>query len=221
MNQSIVIKANNFGIMVLLDPKADFATLKHMVAEKFSESRKFLGDATMALSFEGRELTEDESRELLDVIGACSDLRVACLIDKDPEREELFKKSLSDRLMELDSKTGQFYKGNLRSGQLLEFETSVVVLGNVNPGAKIVSKGNIIIIGSLMGNAVAGVAGNENAFVLALQMNPMQIRIADTIARSPDEPDIGADDGPQIAFLVDGNIHIEPLDKDIMKNINF
>jgi len=221
MSQSVVIKANNFGIIVVLDPAPDFQTIKQMVADKFKESAKFLGEATMALSFDGRELSEEEQRELLDIIVTNSNLKIACLIDKDPEREEHFQKALTDKLLELDAKTGQFYKGNLRSGQVLEFETSVVILGDVNPGAKILSKGNIIIIGALKGNAVAGAAGNDKAFVLALNMKPMQIRIGDVMARSSDEPDQEPVKGPQVAFVEDGNIYIEPLDKNVLGSINF
>ena len=39
-----------------------------------------------------------------------------------------------------------------------------------------------------LGNIFAGVDGNENAFVVALDMDPMQIKIADVIARSSDAP---------------------------------
>ena len=209
MSQSVVIKANNFGIIVVLDPAPDFQTIKQMVADKFKESAKFLGEATMALSFDGRELSEEEQRELLDIIVTNSNLKIACLIDKDPEREEYFQKTLTDKLLELDAKTGQFYKGNLRSGQVLEFETSVVILGDVNPGAKILSKGNIIIIGALKGNAVAGAAGNDKAFVLALNMKPMQIRIGDVMARSSDEPDQELVKGPQVALPVPDPAHLK------------
>ena len=195
--------------------------LKKLVAQKFQESAKFLGDATIAMSFEGRTFSEEEERELLDIIALNSSLHVVCLVDKDPVKEEQFHRKLSEKLMELDSRTGQFYKGNLRSGQVLEFETSVVILGDVNPGAKVVSKGNIIVIGALKGTAAAGASGNENAFVLALQMKPMQIRIGDIIARAPDEPDQAKNWESQIAFVENGNIYIETIDKNVIGNLNF
>ena len=67
-------------------------------------------------------------------------------------------------------------------------ETSIIIIGDVKAGAKVVSKGNVIILGSLKGNVYAGSSGNTNAFVVALDMDPVQIRIADTIARSSDKP---------------------------------
>lgn len=222
MDNSVVIKANNFGIMVVLDAEIDFEKLKEKVAKKFKDSAKFLGNAQMAISFEGRETTDAQQRELLDIISDNSDLDVVCVIDPDKEKESIFEKSLNERLMELDSKTGQFYKGNLRSGQVLEFETSVIVIGDINPGAKVISKGNVIVLGALKGNVSAGATGNEKSFVVALDMNPMQIRIADIIARAPDnKPKHTGKKEAKIAFVEDGNIYIEPLSRDVLNDITF
>ena len=56
-----------------------------------------------------------------------------------------------------DPKTAcMFYKGTLRSGQVFESDGSVVVLGDVNPGGKVVAKGSVIVLGSLKGNIFAG-----------------------------------------------------------------
>ena len=146
-------------------------------------------------------------------------LSIVCIIENNPERDELLKKTIDERLMELNHATGQFYKGNLRSGQVLETETSIIVIGDVNPGASIVSKGNIVILGSLKGTAFAGASGNEDAFVLALDMAPVQIRIADTIARSPDKPAREGAREPKVAFLEDGNIYIEPLGRKTIRDL--
>lgn len=219
MNNSVIIKGTKSGIIVVLDSTMDFNELKENVAKKFEESRKFLGNATMALSFEGRELTNDEQREILNVINENSDLHIVCIVDTDKEKEKIFSKSLNDRLMELQSNTGQFYKGNLRSGQVLEVESSIIVIGDVNNGAKVVSKGNIVILGSLKGNAFAGAAGNAKAFVVALDMEPVQIRIADTIARAPDKKSKEVVKEAKIAFVDEGNIYIETLNKSVLNDI--
>lgn len=216
-----MIKGTKSGIIVVLDSSLDFGSLKEAVAEKFSSSSDFLGNATMAISFEGRNLTNEEQREILDIINENSKLNVVCIVETNPKTEELFQKSLQEKLLEINSNTGQFYKGNLRSGQVLEVETSIIVIGDVKPGAKVVSKGNIIVLGSLRGNAFAGASGNENAFVLALDMYPVQIRIADIIARSPDEPQKSRQKETKVAYIEDGNIYIEPFTKDVMDDIHF
>jgi septum site-determining protein MinC len=219
-NNSVIIKGNKYGIIVVLSPEVPFEELKHQVEEKFKESSKFFENAKMALSFEGRKITTEEQKEILDIISENTDMHIVCVIENDTETEELFHKTLDQKLLELSNNTGQFYKGILRSGASLEFETSVVIIGDVNHGARVVSKGNIIVLGSLKGNAFAGATGNTNAFVVALDMSPMQIRIADTIARSPDKPVKEEVKEPKIAFLENGNIYIEPLNKNVLHDIS-
>lgn len=219
VDNSVIIKGNKYGIIVVLNPDIDFDQLKEQVTIKFRESSNFFKNAKMAISFEGRTLSNEEQKDILDIIGENTDMHIVCVIDNDPDKEELFKKTLEQKLMELENNSGQFYKGILRSGASLEFENSVVIIGDVNNGARVVSKGNIIVLGSLKGNAFAGATGNTNAFVVALDMRPTQIRIADTIARSPDKPVKDAAKETKIAFLEDGNIYIEPLNKDVLNDI--
>lgn len=202
-----------------MDPNIDFDLLKVKTAEKFSASSRFLGDAKIAVIFEGRMLTEREEQEMLEIISDNSDLEVVCIVENDANTEQKLWHSLNEKLMDLNSRTGQFYKGSLRSGQVLETETSVIILGDVNPGASVVSKGNIVVLGSLKGTAFAGATGNESAFVLALDLNPTHIRIADTIARSPDHLIAPDQKESKIAFLEDGNIYIEPINKKVLNDI--
>lgn len=219
MNHPVIIKGNKHGIVVILDETMEFELLKEKIAEKFKESAKFLGDAQMAISFEGRKLTDYQQREILDIISDNCALHVICIVDFDEEKDKVFEKALNDKLIELSSTTGQFYKGNLRSGQSLEFDTSIIIIGDVNPGANVASKGNIIVLGALKGTVFAGAGGNTNAFVMALEMNPVQIRIADVIARSPDHPSKDAPKETKIAFLEDDNIYIEPMNKKVLSDI--
>ena len=220
MNNSVIIKGNKYGIIVVLSPDVPFDELKLLIAEKFKESSKFFENAKMAISFEGRKLTNEEQKEILDIIGENADMHIVCVMDNDEEIQEKFHKTLDQRLMELSNNTGQFYKGILRSGASLEFETSVIIIGDVNHGARVVSKGNIIILGSLKGTAFAGATGNTNSFVVALDMSPTQIRIADTIARAPDKPVKDEVKEAKIAFLEEGNIYIEPLNKNVLQDIS-
>ena len=85
-----------------------------------------------------------------------------------------------------------FHKGTLRSGEVLESEGSLMFLGDVNPGAMLCANENIMIWGRLLGTAHAGKSGNINSKISALQLRPLQLRIADKIARGPKEkPEIG------------------------------
>lgn len=220
MSSTVMIKGTKSGIRLVLDETVAWETLKEEIADKFHSSAEFLGDARKAISFQGRELTDAQQKEIIDIIHDNCNLQIICVIDENPKTEAAFSKSLEEKLMEKENNSGFFFKGNLRSGQVLDVETSIIILGDVNAGAKVISKGNVIILGSLKGNVFAGSAGNVDAFVVALDMNPVQIRIADTIARSPDEsPRHKKEKETKIAFWEDGNIYIEPLDKDVIGDI--
>ncbi len=89
------------------------------------------------------------------------------------------------------SKT-HFHQGTVRSGEYLESPGDLLILGDVNPGAKVSAEGNIIIWGRLLGIAHAGTKGNSKAKISALQLSPVQLRIANKVARGPkDKPQLG------------------------------
>ena len=126
------------------------------------------------------------------------------------------------------SSSGEFYRGTLRSGQVLESEASITILGDVNPGARVTSGGNIVVLGALKGNAQAGIYGDTSCFILALEMDPIQIQIGDLLAKSPDKEkkkrrtavrEKKDSNELQIAVAREGNIYIEPVSKKILNNI--
>lgn len=135
--------------------------------------------------------------------------------ERNQEKQKL-KERVSSQMAE---DPGLFYKGNLRSGQVLESDKSIIFLGDIKPGAHVISKGNVIVLGSLRGNVFAGAAGNKKAFVVALDMQPVQVRIDDFIARSPDEPEKEKDKQAKIAFLEGENIYIEPICREVFHDI--
>lgn len=99
-------------------------------------------------------------------------------------------------------------KRTLRSGQKINFDGNVVIVGDVNPGAEVVAAGHVIVMGQLRGVVHAGAAGDENAVVMALKLLPTQLRIAGHITRPPDEEKQGGS-GPEIASIKNGIVTIE------------
>ncbi len=126
-------------------------------------------------ALEKRKKELDEKEEYYEQITA-----------KQQEELENQAKLLKEMQDQLGSSAAQIYKGNLRSGQAINCESSVIVLGDVKPGASITTYGSVFVLGSLRGSAFAGASGDKSAFVMALDLNPLQVRIADSIAISPD-----------------------------------
>ena len=101
------------------------------------------------------------------------------------------------------SKTS-FHQGTVRSGEYLESSSDLLILGDVNPGAKVSAEGNIIIWGRLLGIAHAGCKGNTRATISALQLRPVQLRIASKVARGPAEK-------PQPGIAEEARIDLEEI----------
>ncbi|MCR5083091.1 MAG: septum site-determining protein MinC [Parasporobacterium sp.] len=220
MKGNVIIKGNKNGIKLVLDDKISFDELKNLVAKKFKSSAGFFKDSSVALEFEGRQLSDDEQVELIDIISENSDLNIVCISEGGNEKEKEYKNLVNEGISNINSQMAQFYKGTVRSGQVLESPNSLVIIGDVNPGGKVVAGGSVVVIGTLKGIVFAGGKGNEKSFVIALDMQPIQIKICDIIARSPDYAFKGKQAiDVKIAFIEDDNIYIEPLNKDVLNDI--
>ena len=234
MDNTVIIKGMQSGIVVMLDDKKDYDELKEDIKNKFIESAKFLGKADIGISLEGRKLTDEQIKEILEIISENTELNVVCVLTDNKEEDTAYRKMIEKNLNELitrkkkkeekkkikPEKLAVFHKGNLRSGQELNIENSVIVMGDVNFGASIVSRGNVIVLGTLFGNVYAGSGGDKDAFVLALDMQPTQIRIGNVIARSSDDTRIRRDDiEPKIAYVEDDRIYVEPVNRSVIKDV--
>ncbi len=276
MKDIVKVKATISGLTLIIDAAADWDSIRKNIADKFENQRSFWGKGDKCLTFSGKELSEEQQNDIIDIIESNTDLIVLCV--KSDDREEEFRAAISkhrpepeepvkekkkskfpslrrqnadntkadqptqlktsvskndpkddvhSNSMKLDttsesynaSKQSFIFKGNLRSGQLVEAECSIIILGDVNAGAEVVSKGNVIIIGALKGNVRVGSEGNKNAFVIALEMNPIQIRIADYIAKSPDKKPKEIDKDAKIAFCSGENIYIENISREVFSEI--
>ena len=121
-------------------------------------------------------LVRVEAREALSLVPAAAlGLETALITEAVPE--------LSRPAAEANDLT--IHRGTLRSGDHLQVDGSVLVLGDVNPGARVSANGDVRVWGRLRGIAHAGQAGNTAARVVALQLRPLQLRIADAVARGP------------------------------------
>lgn len=97
---------------------------------------------------------------------------------------------LRKSLRETEKLPTLYIQRTLRSGQSITSDGNIVIIGDANPGSEIIAKGDITVWGILGGIAHAGCAGNQYAKIRALKMNAIQLRIADTFARRPDNVNI-------------------------------
>jgi len=220
LKSKVVIKSSKSGMSVYLDPECTFDELLSEVENKFKESARFWGNVQLALLLEGRELTAKEEFDIINTITDNSGIEILCLIDQNTERIQRCERALNQKLMEMSSQTGQFFKGDLRRGETLESETSIVIIGDVGHGARVTAKGNIIILGELRGSVHAGVSGNHESVVSAMEMAPLQIKIAD-LGKHYGDKGRRLGKGPMVAYVEDCCICTKQMKKNILSVLNF
>lgn len=220
MKDAVLIKSFPNGITLLMREDASMEEILQELTVKFTEARNFFGSSTMALSMEGRKVTEAEEILILDTIRVNSNVRIACIVGHDDDTNKNFIKALQHMDKKLSgTEGGQFYKGTLKNREVIETENSIVVLGDVYPGSAVFSAGNIIILGGLYGEAYAGGDGREDAYIVALEMEPERLKIGDFKYKTNAKQlkwGIHPKVQPKIAHLKSGKIVFDPLTKELL-----
>ena len=220
MKDAVLIKSFPNGITLLMREDASMEEILQELTVKFTEARNFFGSSTMALSMEGRKVTEAEEILILDTIRVNSNVRIACIVGHDDDTNKNFIKALQHMDKKLSgTEGGQFYKGTLKNREVIETENSIVVLGDGYPGSAVVSAGNIIILGGLYGEAYAGGDGREDAYIVALEMEPERLKIGDFKYKTNAKQlkwGIHPKVQPKIAHLKGGKIVFDPLTKELL-----
>ena len=219
----VIVKSTKKGLHLVLDLEMDFEELLEKIGEKFTQSKDFFRDAEFAISFSGRDLSTEEECRIINTVSECCGARIACILDENELLDEYIEERIQQIADEKTMKSGQFFKGDIQSGETYESDRSVIVIGSVLPGGKVISKGNIVVLGRLEGYAFAGAGGNEAAFICALHMSTDQLRIADAVLKNTKGTRGGIrkrkNKVPQIAVAKDNTVMIEPVTKGYLNSI--
>ena len=223
MKDAVVIKSYQNGINLIMREDVPFEQITEELAAKLCSSRGFFGNADVALSYEGRRLEHNQELALVDVIRKSSDLNLVCIVGKDEETDRRYIKAIQKVQKKLPvGSEGQLHKGSLKNREVLETESSIIILGDVYPGSAVMSRGNIIILGGLYGEAYAGTdvsEGMEGTYVAALEMEPERLKIGDFKYKSNNKQTkwgIRSKVQPKIAHVKNDKIVMEPLTKEIL-----
>lgn len=184
-NISILLKQDN--IIIRIKDDAIITDVLSELEEKLPDLKKFYQEARTPILVTGKILKLSEIDNIQNLIQ--KELKVR--VDFETPRtlglhgiKKTFKK-------DIETSETKFYKGSLRSGQKIEFEGSIAILGDVNDGAEVIAEDNIIVVGALRGMAHAGAKGNEKAIIAAHTIESPQVRIASMIKeRSREEIDV-------------------------------
>ncbi len=218
MSEDIVkIKGTSLGLQLSFAPEASFEDVRENLKAKLESGSTFFLRGTLVLIprdvFMGSE--RDELQHLFHEYG------LICRTQKPEKREEKPVPpvqpaappplQVTNQSEELKPQEMVVVNKTLRGGQEIRTKSSVLVCGNVNPGAQIIAGGSIDIRGTCRGMVHAGAYGDSTAFIIADHLMPTQIRISNLIARSPDEME--KTDRAERASIKDGQIVIEPIER--------
>ena len=145
--------------------------------KKLKYLKKMYKDETTPIRVVGKILSNKEMEEIRDVI--TNEINVEVTFDS-PTTLGLHSITRSYK-KDVGTSETTFHKGSLRSGQKLEVEGSVVIIGDVNSGAVVIAADNIAVIGTLRGLAHAGAKGNKEAIITASTLDAVQLRISNIV----------------------------------------
>jgi len=177
MKNYINISMKKNQVIIKIDENAEQRDIISELKRKMIELKNLYKDDKTPILVTGKVLKNREMEEIQSLIKRFLDVQIEFDSPKVLGLHGI-KKSFYKEIATSETK---FHKGSLRSGQRIEFEGSLVVIGDVNPGAEVIAGENIIILGDLRGLAHAGAKGNRDAIIEAVSIYATQIRIADIV----------------------------------------
>lgn len=177
MNNGIGFNLKKRLITIKVDEDLEDRDFIIALKKKMPELKKIYKDVEPQISIIGKEFKNRDIYQIQKIVDKYFDVDVNFDCSK---RLGLYgiRKPFKKEIATSDTK---FIRTSLRSGQKIEFEGSVVVLGDVNCGAEVIAGENIVILGTLRGLAHAGAKGNKEAIISAGSIEATQIRISNVV----------------------------------------
>lgn len=174
---SINLRKDN--IVIKIDDEAEQREVIEQLTKKLPELKKLYKDEKTPIKIVGKVLKNKEIDQIQELIKEKID------VDIEFDMPKSLGLSSITRVFnqEIAVSETKFHRGSLRSGQKLETEGSIVILGDVNSGAEVVASDNIVVLGNLRGLAHAGAKGNRKAIIAAGNLDTVQIRISNIVKR--------------------------------------
>lgn len=177
MRNCVGINIKKDEIIIRISEGAEHIEIMECLNKKIPALKKLYKTEKTPICVVGKVLKNKEIEEIKKLITSNIDVKVSF---DSPKVLGLYGiKKIFEK--DIDNSETKFYKGSLRCGQKVEFEGSLVVLGDVNNGAEVIAGENIVVLGVLRGLAHAGAKGNTKAIIASNSIEAPQIRIANII----------------------------------------
>lgn len=211
MSNPTSFRGERNGLVLYIDSAADPEEIIRDLRQKADAAAGFLkqaGTVTVKCGlFMPDDKTADAIQEILESHGAEAKRFII-----ETTAENVSEAAVEEPVADEGTGSALVIDRGLRSGQDICHKGTVIVLGDVNPGAEVKASGSIFVLGCLRGIAHAGAGGDESAVIFSRCLKPTQLRIAGLITRSPDEGG-NAERQAEIARISGGNIIIDRYDR--------
>ncbi|MEO0395822.1 MAG: septum site-determining protein MinC [Cyanobacteria bacterium P01_A01_bin.137] len=224
--QQVTFKSEQGRLLLILPPAAEksftpveWEDLCHQLTLRLNSGDRFLEPNTTVHLIARDRLLDNRQLQEIDQLLQTAKLRMKRIytqrrqtavaaatagysVEQQTKLEHLTNSSDQGKALE----TPLYVQMTVRSGTEIRHPGSIVVLGDVNPGGALIAAGDIFVWGRLRGVAHAGSDGNAACRIMALHMQPTQLRIADQVARAPEKPPTQYQ--PEVAYVTQGGIRI-------------
>lgn len=173
----VTIQQKKEEILLKIHEQASQEEIVKELKKKVLELKKMYGKEKTPMYITGKVLKNKEIEEIEKILKDSIDVKIEFDSPKVLGLHSI-KKTFEDEIKNSDT---MFHKGSLRSGQKIEYEGSIVLIGDLNGGAEIVAGENIAVVGVLRGVAHAGAKGNKKAIITATNIEAPQLRIANIV----------------------------------------
>ncbi len=177
MKNIISIQTKKDSVNIKIEEDATQKQILQELKKKITELKKLYKEDTTPIFITGKVFKNEEMEQIQTLIQKAIPVEVKFDSPKILGLHGI-KKSFSKEIATSETK---IHRGSLRSGQKIEFEGSLVILGDVNSGAEVLAGENIVVLGILRGMAHAGAKGNKEAIIAAASIESAQIRIANIV----------------------------------------
>lgn len=203
MRNCINVSQKNNLVVLKIHSEAKIEDIIPQIRKKIVQLQKIYKEEKTPIMITGKVLKNKEMDEIEKIINEKLDVEV----DFDMPKELGLHNIKKTFIQEVSVSETKFHRGSLRSGQKIEEDGSIVIIGDVNSGAEVVAADNIVVLGTLRGLAHAGAKGNTKAIIAAGKLDTVQLRIANIVR------EIDRDEEPlhrqAYVYIVDDKVVIE------------
>ncbi len=221
---TVIIKSNSNGLTLLLNGEEDFKEMIKDICVKFAETRDFFKESEFVLTVEGRTMSPQELAIVIEAIELNSDVRIKMICNEDVLKDTRMLQ-LTDRFYFEDFFTNaKIIPGSVKQKEEVTSDSSIVILGDVNRGARVEAVGNVLIMGEALGSISAGKGGDNRCYIAANYFDTDELEIAGVSGDMKRKKGFLSGIGrvttePQAVFLWDGALLMEPLSKGVVKQL--